>query len=254
MDQKKQSRMIKSYISAIKAVLKENKIHIAEDSYLITSITRACKIHNDRLMIRLPIQKEMLQLLIQNVDSAVETNGSAQPYLQKLFKALFMTAYFGMFRVGELTLSNHNIKAKDVHIGENKDKMLFILHTSKTHGRGDKPQSVKILAKSRGKKSKGIEICPFRILKEYIHVCKGFISETEPFFIYRDWSPVTANSFRGTLRKILTSLDFNELLYNCHSFRIGRSQDLWHMGVPVEVIRKLSRWSEKSSVIYTYLK
>ena len=38
----------------------------------------------------------------------------------------------------------HVILAKNVQIGVNKPKLLFILETSKTHTRGDKPQIVKI--------------------------------------------------------------------------------------------------------------
>ena len=52
--------------------------------------------------------------------------------------------YFGMFRIGEMTESQHVVKAKDVHIGINKDKLMFVLHSSKMHGKGTKPQIVKI--------------------------------------------------------------------------------------------------------------
>ena len=50
--------------------------------------------------------------------------------------ALFATAYYGLFRVGEITDSQHAVKACDVHIGVNKRKLLFILRTSKTHTEG----------------------------------------------------------------------------------------------------------------------
>ena len=43
-----------------------------------------------------------------------------------------------------MTESQHVVKAKDVHIGINKDKLMFVLHSSKTHGKGTKPQIVKI--------------------------------------------------------------------------------------------------------------
>ena len=71
---------------------------------------------------------------------------SPQPYLVKMYRALFVTAYFGLFRVGELTKSQHMVRACDVHIGTNKRKLMFILRSSKTHGEGDKPQVIKIEA------------------------------------------------------------------------------------------------------------
>ena len=58
--------------------------------------------------------------------------------------ALFATAYYGLFRIGEITDSQHAVKARDVHIGQNKRKLLFLLRTSKTHGENVEPQSIKI--------------------------------------------------------------------------------------------------------------
>ena len=73
-----------------------------------------------------------------------------QPFLNMLYQALFATSYFGLFRVGELTLGEHTVKARDVQIGKNKNKMLFILRTSKTHWKDAKPQMIKIMSKEAG--------------------------------------------------------------------------------------------------------
>ena len=62
-----------------------------------------------------------------------------------MYQALFTTMYFGLFRIGEVTHSPHVLKAMDVHCAVNKLKMKFILHSSKTHGKGDKPQIIKIV-------------------------------------------------------------------------------------------------------------
>ena len=85
-----------------------------------------------------------------------------------------------MFRIGEVTASDHIVKAKDVHIAVNKDKLLFILRTSKTHSKGTKPQIIKIEGIRRTNDS-GIRdlvrnsntaplICPFQLLKEYLAI------------------------------------------------------------------------------------
>ena len=147
ISRKRQSRTIRSYISAIKAVLKENRIKLLENAYLLSSLTKACKLKNDRVKIRLPIQKDLLRVLLKGVKKKFcGTSDNQQPYLDILYRAIFITAYYGLFRVGELALGPHTILAKDVHIGQNKDKILFVLHSSKTHGKGDKPQMVKIEA------------------------------------------------------------------------------------------------------------
>ena len=133
---------IKSYISAIRAVLREDGYKLSEDRYLISSLTKACKIKNDSLRIRFPIQKDFLHMILRTV----ETIYPAQPYLKKLYWAMFSTAYYGLFRVGEITSGTHPILARNVHIATNKHKLLLYLEASKTHNTGDQAQMVKISA------------------------------------------------------------------------------------------------------------
>ena len=57
---------------------------------------------------------------------------------------MVLTGYYGLLRVGELTISPHTIKAMDVHKAENKNKILICLRTSKTHDRSNQPQIIKL--------------------------------------------------------------------------------------------------------------
>ena len=126
------STSVRSYISAIKGVLAENQIQISEDTYLLSSLTRACKLKKDTVVTRLPIRKDMLFLILKEVEKYFGT----QPYLMKLHKAMLSSAYFGLLRIGEITCSPHAILAQNVHMGINKNKVLFVLNTSKTHTKG----------------------------------------------------------------------------------------------------------------------
>ena len=147
VDTKKKSQTIKSYISAIKSVLKNNGVELNEDTYLINALTRSCRLINDHMRTRLPIRQGMLNILLRQLEMVFE----AHPYLESLYKTIFASAYFGLLRVGELTKGNHPIKVKDVHIADNKEKILFILRTSKTHGTDVLPQTVKIESTNRNK-------------------------------------------------------------------------------------------------------
>ena len=138
MDRK--ASTIKSYISAIKAVLRSDDQEIHEDIYLLNSLTRASRFRNHTVKTRFPIRKGLLRLLLDSADKIF----SQQPYLKHLHKAILVMGYFGLLRVGEMTLGNHVIKAKDVHVGKNKNKLMFVLHTSKTHWTDVKPQVIKI--------------------------------------------------------------------------------------------------------------
>ena len=46
---KKQSATVKSYLSAIRAVLQDNNIQLNEGLSLITSLTKACRLVNDQV-------------------------------------------------------------------------------------------------------------------------------------------------------------------------------------------------------------
>ena len=247
---KLKSSTIKSYISAIRAVLAYIGIELNENRVLLTSLIKACKIHNDCIKTKLPIRKGLLTILIKAVDELYTTN--PQPYLTAMYKALFSTMYFGLFRVGELTKSSHTVKAKDVHIGINKKKLMFILHSSKTHDEGNKPQVIKISAVSEVKDCKKSLVCPFQLLQNYVNIRKPYRTEEEQFFVMKDRSPVTAHHLRKTLKRLLKLNRLNSAIYTSSAFRAGRASDLLTMGVSVETIRKIGRW--RSSAVYTYLK
>ena len=139
VNEKKQSSTIKSYISAIRAVLKDNDIPLKTNEFLLTSLTRACQLVNDTVKCRLPIQKPFLEIIMRKLNSLY----NSQPYLRTLYRCIISTMYFGLFRISELTKSPHVVLAKDVNIANNKKKFLFILRSSKTHVKGNKPQMIK---------------------------------------------------------------------------------------------------------------
>ena len=251
IDKRRKSSTIRSYISAIKSVLKQDGEDLKENVYLLKSLTKACKLKNDKVHTQLPIRKNLLKLIVDNVHKIFK---SPQEYLVKMYQALFITAYYGLFRIGELTFSQHAIKAKDVHIGVNKNKLMFILHSSKTHWYDTKPQIVKISEEQRrNKQSKTLELhCPFLTLKEYVAARGKRSQDTEQFFVFRDGTPVLPKHARWILRNILTYLGLEHSLYNFHGMRGGRATDLAEMGVDLGTIKILGRW--KSSAVFAYLK
>ena len=83
---------------------------------------------------------------------------------------------------------------------------------------------------------------------------RGYRSRQEPFFVFKDRSPVKPEHVRKVLKEVLIQEGYEVDLYNCYSFRGRRSQDLSLLGVSIEVIKCLGRWSSKSNAVYTYLK
>ena len=248
------STTIKSYISAIRSVLKEDGIDLCENKFLLSSLTRACRFINDKVKTRLPIYKEMLIILLQQVENSFLDDN--QEYLAVMYKAIFSTAYYGLFRIGELASGTHPIFARGVHIGTNKNKLMFVLRTSKTHWADQKPQTVKINSSLRYNKNKyepKTPYCPFQILRDYLTARRTYRQDSEPFFIFRDRTPVSATIVRKTLKQTLQKAGFNNKLYNFQSFRIGRASDLvLKYNVDVQTLKKLGRW--RSNIVYEYLR
>ena len=259
IENKKKSTTIKSYVSAIKAVLKDDDVFINENRFILNSLIRACRLNNDKVKTRLPIKKNLLELIVFQL----ETMFDKQPYLMILYQSLFVTAFYGLLRVGELTSSQHVVKAKDVHIGRNKEKLMFVLHTSKTHWAGEKPQVIKInslkynsvgLKKqitSSEKDKQDVKCCPFKLLRKYLSLRRKRKTDSEQFFIFRDGTPVSPLHFRNTLKETLIGLGLDGSVYGTHSLRAGNAVQMLENGISVETIRKLGRW--KTNVVYTYL-
>ena len=257
----KQSSTVRSYVSAVKNVLMDNGFDIKEDRFLISSLTKACRITNDEVRTRLPIQRGLLIILLRQV----QVKFADQPYLSILYQTLLSTAYFGLFRVGELTKGDHPVLAKDVHIEYNKRKLLFLLRSSKTHDKGSKPQIIKI-SSTKQKSVKSVKmsrcatndlagtelLCPYLLLRQYAIVRGLYDNDFEPFFIYRDKTPVRPTHMRNCLRTALSECGFNAMAYCTHSLRSGQSLDLLKLGLSVKTIKKLGRW--KSNTVFKYLR
>ena len=246
-----QSSTLRSYMSAIKGILVDDGYEWDNNKLLLSTLIRGCKVENDRtVQTRLPIQCGLLEMILFEVQCLFQD----QYYLEIMYKTLLVLAYYGLFRIGELTMSSHVLQARDVHIAHNKNKLLFFLRSSKTHGTGNKPQEIKIMAnESAGQRLKNVRyFCPFTLSREYLAIRGNYVNDFDPFFVFRDWQPVKAAHVRGVLRKATSALGLNATLYNTHSLRSGRSIDLLKAGKTLSEVKSAGRW--KSNVVYRYIK
>ena len=176
-----------------------------------------------------------------------------------MYKALFAISFYGLLRIGEVTYSTHVIKAKNVHMAINKEKLLLILYLSKTHDEGVRPQKIKIVSNRKNndflKKVKLTHsyFCPFILINNYI-AARGceLNSENEQFFVLSNGSPLMPVMARNLLKKLIANLGLDDRLYNFHSFRIGRSSDLIKFGYSVEEVKRIGRWH--SNAVYKYIR
>ena len=76
----RKSTTIKSYVSAVKAILLRGGIKLKEDRCTLNALTRACKLTVDKVKTKLPIHKTLLSILMKYLK--VEFHD--QPYLYLL--------------------------------------------------------------------------------------------------------------------------------------------------------------------------
>ena len=249
---------INSYISAVKAVLKQDDIKISEDRYVLNSLVRACRLQNNHVRIRLPIQKRLCAYLIKQTEAHFSQAG--QPYLASVYMSMFVAAYYRMLRVGELTSGAHPVRVTDVQLADNKNKVLFILRSSKTHSRDSRPQLVKLTSvpsKERSNRSISLDtqqqlhFCPYKLIKHYLQISPKYRTINEPFYVFRDHTPITPCNAQSVLHLVLGQLGLCPSNYRMHSFRVGRSVDMFHSQIEIGIIKKVGRW--KSNIVYSYL-
>ena len=212
----------------------------------LAALVRGCKIKNDTVVTRLPIRKKLLNLINKELETGEQVNGWSN-MVKLIYRTAFLLMYYGLMRIGEITKSQHVVKAKDVFLADNKKKLSLMLYTSKTHDRSNRPQEVKIF--SDGKTDK---YNPVQEISKYLRIRPPYRSENEQFLVFGDNSPVLDSHVRSTLKIILKNLKLNPDLYNTHSFRIGRATDLQKTKISIDNIKKKGRW--KSNAVYDYLR
>ena len=250
-----QSATIKSYVSAIKYILRSIDYFCDDQKILLSTFVGICKEHNDHLMNRMAIKRGLMEQILFQIERKFAEDDQ-QPYLEKLYKTVFIFMYYGMLRIGEVAHAKggHTLKAKDVHLGINKNKILIILRSSKTHGKRSRPQEIRISATANTHiiLSPDKHFCPFQVTQEYKEIRGDYFEDSDQFFVFQDQSPLRDKHVRSILKSAIRGINLDPNNYDTHSFRIGRATDLKKMGCPVETIKDVGRW--KSNAVYKYLR
>ena len=245
-----QSATVKSYVSGIKRILIDDGYPWDDKKILLGSLTRACRIINDKVYTRLPIQCGLLELMLFEIGKIF----NQQPYLDILYKTLFALCYYGMMRISEVVSSDHVIKAKDVHCALNKKNILIVLYSSKTHGKADNPQKIKITANEDVKSGRYIHrnFCPFSLMQGYLNARGKYSHDTEQFFVFSNKEPVEPIHTRKLLKDVISNLGLNSDYYGMHSMRIGRTTDLIKYNYPIDEVRRMGRW--RTNIVFKYIR
>ena len=187
---------------------------------------------------RLPITIIILGRLVQS--TSVVINDSYQALLTR---AMFIIAFFGLMRVGEICLTqakNPVIQLDQVKVTPQAVtiKILHFKHNISPH-----PFDIVLPAQANSL------TCPVKILSQYLLV-RGM--QPGPLFIFKDGAPVCRTFFASRLKSCLNSIGLEPSLYQSHSFRIGAASHYASLGMSDSQLRMLGRW--KSDAFKRYIR
>lgn len=232
---------VKSYISGISYFCKIRSLPDPTQAFVLKKVLVGLSRRNGRVDDRKPLSFEILSSIIHLMPTICKST-----YEATLFSAIFSTAFFGYFRMGELVHNSlqdpgHAIQYGDVtYLAHNNTVHIFLRH-SKTDQEG-KGSSISLTPTL-------LPICPVRIVQSFMQA-----RPTNPgaFFCHLSGRPVTRYQVASVFNLALKKLGLDNQSYKPHSFRIGAASAAWVSGTSAHDIASKGRW--KSRCMYRYIR
>lgn len=231
------------YMTAISFQCKVSDLPDNTKHFLINKLAEGFRRQGVRKRVRLPITFELLKGILTKLP-VVCCNG----FEVALFKAVYVLAYFGFFRVGEITVANKStvefgkvLTLEDISFVDGDRSMLVNLRFSKTDqlGKGT------VLKISRS----GSSICPVIVLRQYL---RRRPKVAGPLFCHFDGKPLTRYQFSSVLQTAIKLISPHLQGFRSHSFRIGAATRAAQLGWPIEKIKEAGRWASEAYRTYIH--
>ena len=227
---------ITTYVTAISFVHKMGSSSDPLTHFAVQKVLCAVNRLKGKVDSRLPITLFILGRLNESLSETVSNR-----FHRVLLRAMFITAFFGLFRIGELTSSSK----EDVHLNLSQcritDDAVYITITHFKHNISQHPVCLTLNRQSDS------SICPVVAMHEYMKL-RG--SSEGPLFCYLNGKAVTRNFFAQKLKFCLNFCGFDTKMFKCHSFRIGGASYFSSLGYSDDQIKKLGRWNSNAFMIY----
>lgn len=235
------SASITTIISAISYVHKLNNLNNPADSFLIKKLLYSLR--------RSKVPDIRKAFTLQNVNHITRTleslNIERADHLT--LKTMFVVAFFGLFRIGELSKSKtgvaNMIQRQDVSFEFSSHKVIGASITLKSYKHSAGRTATVPLSKQTDR-----AICPVRLLYK---LCKK-VTSPGPLFRFNCGCPITCTFFRFILNKCVTNCGLNPTHYTAHSFRIGGATHAHALHLTSSQIQQLGRW--KSLAFRKYIR
>ena len=193
---------------------------------------------------RLPINPTLLQTLIHTVLSM----RCMERWDRYLYATAICLAYFGCLRAGEISYpstqyyhSKQHLTMRDIKVHNNTVHLW--LKQSKTDQ--SRKGATIIIGPSKA------DICPVHITKQFLYF-RRHAHASDAVFRFQDGSLLTRSRLQTMLRKALHLLKLPAELFGTHSLRIGSATAAAEVGIPMDTIKAMGRWS--SDCYRTYMR
>ena len=194
--------------------------------------------------LRRPFDQNMLGLLVRAAKYVIPDK-----LLQICIAAMFMLAFHGFLRIGEITvrpgvLAEHLIQRSDLLIVPPRDRVISSLQLTIRHAKHqhvDRPIALEIKSQSHN--------CPVVQICRYLRT-RG--SSPGPLFVFPDKTPISRTYFSSQLSACLSRAGYDPSLYKCHSFRIDAATTAATRGYTDVQIQAMGRW--KSAAFWRYIR
>ena len=227
---------ITSYTSALGFLHKAMGLKDPTQNFIVQKMLSGINKVNGRLDSRLPITIMILHRLVESLPKTIDVL-----YHRILLRAMFLMAFFGLFRIGELTIQTDGSISLFLECINLVNNQIVLMISNFKHNADRRP--VKILINSQTISS----LCPVRALSEYLKI-RGL--KKGPLFCFSDGKPIPRTFFTSRLKFCLNFCGLDTKLYQSHSFRIGCASFLSSKGFSDDQIQKLGRWKNNSFVAY----
>ena len=211
------------------------------DNFIVKKILRATQKLTQTQDKRLPITISILKALPRALSNTVLSG-----YDHTLYQAMFLTAFFALLRIGELTTTQFGtanvIQYSHVELVNNKAGLSHILIHMRQHKHSQGTPLPITLARQ-----KDSNLCPVHAISTYL-VMRG--TQPGPLFISREGLPVSSKQFAATLRECIICLGLDPNKYTSHAFRIGGTCYAHQNNFSDTQLKQLGRWNSSAYTKY----
>lgn len=201
---------------------------IVTQSHQVLSVLRGVQALSQRRPRRkFPITPDVLRSLCSTLSQV-----GISAYDEVALRAMFLLAFHAFLRVGEFCSSHHSLQLSDVALHSNHISITF---RSFKFSQGRCPT---VFVPVRD-----LDLCPVRALQAYLirRVSGGSL-----LFLDESRRPYSTSSFRKLLRLIVSSVGLRDAGITPHSFHVGAAMTAAAVGIPVETIQCMRRWSSRA--------